>query len=330
MSAPNPSHHRLAESAGIDDLDERIRQAESDLIARDQRVRHQVASLGHRVRRARRPARWAAPIVGGVALLAGAWWLWRHRHSRSQPAASRHGLSSHSAPSRSGRRGSGMGLLQLLAFAWPLLPTHWRERWGPTSTSAMFNMGASLVKRVLGASAGPASSRSGEHAAAPGQEASTWPPLRCAAHVDLGRYAGSWHEIARLPTAFEASCAGQPQASYVLREDGFEVINRCPSPDGRVRVAQGEAKPLNGSGGAKLKVSFMPAWLRWLPVGWSDYWILFVDEGYTVALVGEPNRRYLWLLARRPRIERDTLHELVGMARAQGFPVERLVLSQPA
>jgi apolipoprotein D and lipocalin family protein len=154
------------------------------------------------------------------------------------------------------------------------------------------------------------------------------PPLRTVAHVDLGRYAGTWHEIARLPTPFEQSCAGQPQANYTLSEgNSIAVTNRCRGVDGHDRVAHGEARVVAGSNGARLKVSFLPAWLRWLPVGWADYWVLYLDEGYTVALVGEPKRHSLWVLARRPRIDTETLHHLVGLARAQGFPVERLVIN---
>jgi apolipoprotein D and lipocalin family protein len=323
MPAPNPPRHRLPDAAGIDDLDARIRQAEEDLIERDQRVRHQVASLGQRVRRAQRPARWVMPIAGGVLLLAGAWWLWRKRPG-SGPARPQRGHGEGEAlGARPPRRPAGMGVFQLLALAWPLLPEPWRARWGPTSTSALFNLGGSLARGVMARAGMPAG-------AVPGAtQASAWPALQTEAHVDLGRYAGTWHEIARLPTPFERPCAGQPQATYTLHAGGIDVCNRCRTADGQLRVAEGEARVVPGSGGARLKVSFLPPWLRWLPVGWGDYWILFIDEAYTVALVGEPSRRHLWVLARRPRLAPDALRQLVALAGAQGFPVERLLLSQP-
>ena len=59
--------------------------------------------------------------------------------------------------------------------------------------------------------------------------------------------------------------------------------------------AKGVGHPVEGSNGAKLKVCFAPNWLRWLPLVWSDYWILHVDAGYRHALVGTPDRRYLWI-----------------------------------
>jgi apolipoprotein D and lipocalin family protein len=316
------------------DLDERIHRAELALIARDERVTGLVSGLGQRVRRARRPARWIPPLVGGVALVLAGWWLWR----RFRPGGRTARRAAVGRPEREGRATprARIGLLEALALAWPLMPESWRARWGPTSTSALFNFGGAMVRRVMGegrsgsepphaAAAAVPPAAGGSVPAAPAGP--TLPPLRTVAHVDLGRYAGTWHEIARLPTPFEQPCAGQPQATYALSDgQAIAVTNRCRGVDGRDRVAHGEARVVAGSNGARLSVSFLPAWLRWLPVGWADYWVLYLDEGYTVALVGEPKRRSLWVLARRPRIDTETLHHLVGLARAQGFPVERLVI----
>jgi apolipoprotein D and lipocalin family protein len=314
------------------DLDERIHLAELALIGRDERVTGLVSGLGRRVRRARRPAKWLPPVLGGMALLLGGWWLWRRMRRGGEPAH-----QDGARMERDGRRASRsrIGLLEGLALAWPLLPHAWRDRWGPTSTSALFNLGAALMRRMTGgrradtapphpSAAPPPPVPAGSVPAAPAGP--TLPPLRTVAHVDLGRYAGTWHEIARLPTPFEQACAGQAQAIYTLTDgNGIAVSNRCRGVDGRDRVVHGEAQVVPGSNGARLKLSFLPAWLRWLPVGWADYWVLHLDEGYTVALVGDPKRHALWLLARRPRIDTETLHQLVGLARAQGFPVERLV-----
>ncbi|HJV71322.1 lipocalin family protein [Ideonella sp.] len=315
---PAPTQHRPSpggDTADHDDLEARIRRAELDLIARDQRVRLRLATLGERVQRARQPGRWALPVAGGAALLLVGWWLSRRVQRRGAAQA----RADAAAPRRRGARaaGGGLGLLQLLTLAWPLLPEAWRARWGPTSTAALFNLG-SLAGGHLA-----------RHLFDRDAPASALPPLHTVAHVDLGRYAGTWHEIARLPSPFEEACSGQPQVSYTLHDDRIEVAHRCPLADGQVRRAEGEARVVPGSGGARLKLSYLPTWLRWLPGGWSDCWILHVDEGYTVAVVGEPRRRTLWLLARRPRVEPETLQLLIGMARAQGFPVKRLVVSQP-
>lgn len=319
-----------------DDLDARILRAELDLMARDDRVRDLTAQLNRQWARAREPGRWAAPVAGvGVAL--AALWAWRrwthHRHAgsgRPRPG------SADARVRRMETTAKRLSVLQVIAMVWPFLPRSWHQRWGPTSTSAMFNLGGSLARRwMAGRDAGavpaawqvtpPDPDAPAPVATAPVAAAGGVQPV---AHVDLTRYAGTWHEIARLPNPFERPCAGQPQAHYTLVGGGqLRVENRCQMADGGWRRAVGEARVVPGSGGARLKVSFLPAWLRWMPVGWADYWILFVDEGYHVALVGEPHRRQLWLLSRTPRVPQPVLQRLLEQALAQGFPIERLIAS---
>jgi len=67
-------------------------------------------------------------------------------------------------------------------------------------------------------------------------------------HVDLGRYAGTWHEIARLPNWFQRSCE-RSQARYTPCGDGLlEVVNTCFKANGRSSSLEGIATPVAGSG----------------------------------------------------------------------------------
>jgi apolipoprotein D and lipocalin family protein len=278
--------------------------------------------MGPRLRRARDPARlvarWGLPVAGGaLAALAGVW-LWRKwRPAPARPTDDDESRDHEKRRRSSHRSGGGLGWLEALALAWPLLPIAWRRRWGPTSTAAMMNIGGAAARYVMG----------GLNRAR-GDDADL-PPLRTAGPIDLARYAGTWHEIARLPSVHEQACSGQPQAHYTLRDDGLlEVLNHCVDADGHEHVAMGEARVKAGGDSARLEVNFMPPWLRWLPFGWADYWVLHLDEAYSLALVGEPRREQLWVLARRPKIEPETFDALVEIARVQGFPVDRLMLSQ--
>jgi apolipoprotein D and lipocalin family protein len=163
-------------------------------------------------------------------------------------------------------------------------------------------------------------------------------PLVTMPRVDLGRYAGRWYEVARLPATFEHRCAGQPTATYHPLDPATDgavlgIVNRCPAPDGEVQEARGVARLVPGSGGARLKVNLLPEWLQWLgafPFAWADYWILHVDERYTEALVGNPGRTQLWVLSREAAPPPARIQALIERARQQGFPVERLVFPDPA
>jgi apolipoprotein D and lipocalin family protein len=156
-------------------------------------------------------------------------------------------------------------------------------------------------------------------------------PLQVVAPVDLKRYAGVWHEQARLPNRFEKQCTGNVTAEYTLLDDGgVEVRNRCILADGSFDESVGSARvvPVAGQPGAgRLEVRFAPEWLSWLPLVWGDYWILKLDRDYQVALVGTPNRQYLWVLSRAPRLDETALQAELDYARTLGFDVDKVELT---
>tara|TARA_R110002033_G_scaffold145020_1_gene182862 strand:+ start:3284 stop:3826 length:543 start_codon:yes stop_codon:yes gene_type:complete len=113
--------------------------------------------------------------------------------------------------------------------------------------------------------------------------------------VELDRYLGKWYEMARYEASFQKDCEGVT-ADYGLREDGkISVVNSC-TRDGKTTTADGKAKVVEGSGNAKLKVSFFGPF-------YGDYWILDRADDYSWAIVGEPSGRYLWMLTREAQPE---------------------------
>ena len=149
-------------------------------------------------------------------------------------------------------------------------------------------------------------------------------PVRTVERVDLERYLGDWFEIARFPNRFQRRCTGNVKASYARRPDGrIGVINRCQTAEGPIS-AEGVARIVDSRTSARLKVRFAPAWLSWLPPVWGDYWILGLADDYTWAVVGSPDRQYLWILARTPALG-DPYAAAVRVARDNGFETDRLV-----
>ena len=152
------------------------------------------------------------------------------------------------------------------------------------------------------------------------------PPVRTVDSVDLDRYLGVWYEIARYPNSFQEDCAGDVQAIYAERSDGrLDVTNRCRRADGGIEEADGVARVVDRETSAKLEVRFAPAWLSFLPFVWGDYWILGLADDYSWAVVGTPDREYLWILARTPALEPATYEAALDVVRANGFDPNRLV-----
>lgn len=150
-------------------------------------------------------------------------------------------------------------------------------------------------------------------------------PLQTVPSVDLPRYAGLWYEIARLPIRQEDRDASDVTAHYALQDNGkVRVVNRCINGEGKPEEAEGEATPVDDSN-AKLEVSFLPAGLRWVPFARGDYWILRLDADYATALVGTPDRKYLWLLSRRPVMNEMARRDWLAFAEAHGFDLGEVI-----
>jgi apolipoprotein D and lipocalin family protein len=157
-------------------------------------------------------------------------------------------------------------------------------------------------------------------------------PLEVVPGVDLARYVGTWHEIARLPNRFQRQCVGDVTAKYALRDDGrLSVVNACRLADGSVDQAEGVARLASSTGpNSKLEVRFAPAWLSWLPFVWGDYWIIELAPDYSYSVVGTPNRRYLWILARDRALDSATLSGILARLNRLGFDTTRMIQTDHA
>ncbi len=141
---------------------------------------------------------------------------------------------------------------------------------------------------------------------------------------DLQRYLGTWYEIARLDHSFERNL-GDVSATYTLNDDGtVKVLNSGiyvePSKKaGKRNSATGKAKFVGDRQTGHLKVSFFGPF-------YGSYVVFELDEdGYQYALVAGPSRKFLWMLARQPKIEEALYQRLLEVARNNGYDTDKLI-----
>lgn len=145
-------------------------------------------------------------------------------------------------------------------------------------------------------------------------------PLETVKHVDLKKYLGTWFEIAAFPQSFERGCICT-SATYGLAEDGNIIVKNKCIKDGKVKIAEGKAFVTDKVSNAKLDVQFF-----WPFKG--KYWIIALAPDYSYAVVGHPNRNYLWILSRRSTLDEQTYNHLVVLAANKGFDVRKLVRTE--
>lgn len=155
--------------------------------------------------------------------------------------------------------------------------------------------------------------------------------VQTVAKVDLDRYLGQWFEVARFPNRFQRQCEGDVMARYARRPDRrLDVVNTCRTSGGAMDSAAGVARVVDPQTSAKLKVRFAPAALSFLPMVWGDYWVIGLASDYSWAVVGSPDRNYLWVLSRTPGLGTDAMVAAMQAVRENGFDANKLVATRHA
>ena len=142
--------------------------------------------------------------------------------------------------------------------------------------------------------------------------------LQTVKKVDLQRYLGDWYEIARYEHKFQKDCKNV-KANYSLREDKkIQVINSCTKiSTNEFKDAKAVAYSVDDTN-SKLKVSFFRPF-------YGDYWVLILDENYEYAVVGTPNREYLWILARDKKLPLKIQNDILEKLPSLGFDISKLL-----
>jgi apolipoprotein D and lipocalin family protein len=120
--------------------------------------------------------------------------------------------------------------------------------------------------------------------------------LEVVPYVELEKYLGKWYEIAHLPAKFQDGC-NETTATYTLSKDGsISVLNQC-TKNGKMKQAKGKAKVVDKN----------------------------LGNNYDYAVVGTPNRKYLWILSRTPQMDDKLYSQLIEYVKSKGFDVNKLI-----
>lgn len=134
--------------------------------------------------------------------------------------------------------------------------------------------------------------------------------------VDLQRYMGCWYEISSYPQWFEKGLTNV-SALYTAKKGYVEVVN-SGYKNGKIQEARGRAVVVEGSGSAKLKVSFFRPF-------YGKYWIVDLADDYSWVAVSNPKRSTLWIMCREKTMDKALYHFIVARLADNGFDVSKLV-----
>lgn len=148
----------------------------------------------------------------------------------------------------------------------------------------------------------------------------TLPPLEVVPQVDLNRYIGKWYEIASFPQFFTANCVASTAEYSLLANGDVKVDNKCHDKtiNGPIRSVMGRAWVVDKTTNAKLNVQFFWPF-------WGRYWVIDLGKNYEYAVVGHPNRDFLWILSRTPQMDTATFQKILDRLKLQHYNIEKLI-----
>lgn len=149
-----------------------------------------------------------------------------------------------------------------------------------------------------------------------GCSTSSYPPLQTVKSLSPKLYSGTWIEIARYENRFEKECAGA-SAEYTLENEHINVTNRCfNASNTMIGEAKGKAYATDATN-SKLKVTFF-----WPFYG--DYQVIILSDDYRYSVVGDPNRKYLWILSRTKELNESDKAFILSSLPSFGYDPNKL------
>ncbi len=148
-------------------------------------------------------------------------------------------------------------------------------------------------------------------------------PLKAVDHVDIERFMGDWYVIANIPTAIEKG-AHNAIESYRLDDDGSIATTftfHKGDFNGPLKTYEPRGYVSEGSN-AVWGMQFI-----W-PIK-ADYRIIYLDEDYSVTVIGRNKRDYVWIMAREPAIPEPEYADIVNLLESVGYdPAEIQLVPQ--
>ncbi|GAB4182630.1 MAG: lipocalin family protein [Terrimicrobiaceae bacterium] len=144
-------------------------------------------------------------------------------------------------------------------------------------------------------------------------------PPKTVDSLDLGRFMGDWYVISYIPWFAERGNVNTMDI-YSARPDGKVDVTyafRKGSLDAPRQEWKAKAWVLNKETNAHWKIQFL-----W-PFS-ADFLVLDVAPDYRYAVVGEPTRKLVWIMSRKPTMDGSDYDAIVSRLQAQGYDVDRL------
>ena len=137
--------------------------------------------------------------------------------------------------------------------------------------------------------------------------------------VDLQRFMGDWYVIGNIPVFIEKEAYNAVE-SYQLAEDGTIPTTFTFNQggfDGPLKIYRPKGFVYNRESNAEWRMQFVWPFK-------AAYLITYLSEDYQTTIIGVPDRKYAWIMARTKTLPEATYQKLVAELKRQGHDVSKV------
>lgn len=136
--------------------------------------------------------------------------------------------------------------------------------------------------------------------------------------IDLNAFAGKWYSLYSIPTLMDKNWK-QTTETYTLVDDDHYDVYTTYHKEGKDEEKSITSKLFFDE---KHPDGEMKAQFLWpFKIG---YRIIELAEDYSYVVVGHPDEKYLFIMARNPDLDPNIVIELIEISRANGYDIEKL------
>jgi len=138
-------------------------------------------------------------------------------------------------------------------------------------------------------------------------------------YVDLEKFMGDWHVISILPNPIEKNAVNSIESYQFNQNGGIDITYAFykGSPEGKKKVMHPKANVYNTETGSEWRVQFI--WPLKFP-----YLIIWLDDEYETTVIGVPNKKYAWVMSRKPEIAPEKYSKITAHMAELGYDISKL------
>lgn len=143
-------------------------------------------------------------------------------------------------------------------------------------------------------------------------------PLPLVEYVDLEQFMGKWFVIAATPTIMDAT-AHNAVERYTMVDSGVEItysFNK-DSLKGEQKTYKSTGKIKNPGINSDWNISFIWPFI-------ADYQVIYLEEDYSVTVIGHPSKDYVWIMARKKSINDQQYSDIIFYLQSLGFDIGKI------